>query len=234
MTKRRPTIGVTGEIEANGYFSVRAEYMRAVEKAGGVPVLLPPSPGDRVSALLGAVDGLMLTGGDDIDPSLYGEPPHPTSKWTRERDDFELAIARDAVERDMPLLAICRGQQLLNVALGGTLVQDIPDQLPHAGTHKLRGVPRWQIAHEVEVLPGTKLRQILGSDLLSVNSFHHQAVRQLGRGLRLAARSRDGVVEGLELPDRRFVVSVQWHPEAMWNQEPDHQELFRAFLDSIS
>jgi putative glutamine amidotransferase len=128
------------------------------------------------------------------------------------------------------VLAICRGQQVLNVALGGTLVQDVPSQLPQAERHKLRGVPRWETAHEVEVLQGTKLRAILGRDLLAVNSFHHQSVRDLGRDLRLSARGTDGVIEGIEVPGARFMVAVQWHPEAMWNQDPDHQELFRAFV----
>jgi putative glutamine amidotransferase len=225
-------VGVTVGIERNGYYSVRPEYVRAVEKAGGVPLLLAPSPAGEIASRLDAVDGLMLTGGDDVDPSLYGEAPHPTTRCTRERDDFELALVREALDRDLPLLAICRGQQVLNVALGGTLVQDIPDQVPEAGAHKLKGVARWEIAHEVEVAPGTRLRAIVGTDVLAVNSFHHQSVRDVGRGLVVSARSRDGIIEGVELADRRFVVGVQWHPEAMWNQEPDHQELFRAFVEA--
>jgi putative glutamine amidotransferase len=116
------------------------------------------------------------------------------------------------------------------VALGGTLVQDIPDQVPEAGAHRLRDVARWKIAHDVEVAPGTRLRTILGTGTLAVNSFHHQAVRDLGRGLVVAARSGDGIIEGIELPDRRLAVAIQWHPEAMWNQEPDQQELFRALV----
>jgi putative glutamine amidotransferase len=230
MRTSRPVIGLTVGIEGNGYFSIRPEYVRAVEKAGGTPVLLAPAPAAEVAARLAAVDGLILTGGDDVDPALYGEPAHPTSKWTRERDTFELAAVREALERDMPVLAICRGQQVLNVALGGTLVQDIPDQRPEAGAHKLKGVPRWEVAHEVEVTAGTRLRAIVGADVVGVNSFHHQAVRDVGRGLVVSARSRDGIIEGVELPDRRFVVGIQWHPEAMWNQEPDHQELFRALV----
>jgi putative glutamine amidotransferase len=230
MTASRPVIGVTVEIEESGDFSIRPEYVRALEKAGGIPVLLPPTAPEEVPARLAGLDGLLLIGGDDVDPAIYGEAAHPKSKWTRVRDDFELAAIHAALERDLPLLAICRGQQVLNVALGGTLVQDIPDQLPQAGVHKLKGVPRWQTAHEVDVAPGTRLRAIVGRDVLAVNSFHHQAVREVGRGLRVSARSRDGVIEAIELPDRRFVVGVQWHPEAMWNQEPDHQEIFRAFV----
>lgn len=226
----RPAIGITTGIDDKGFFSLRPEYARAVEKAGGLPVLLPP--GDDALSHLDRVSGLMLSGGSDIDPAIYGEAPHPTSRWVRERDDFELALAQAALERDLPLLAICRGQQVLNVAAGGTLVQDIPSQLPVPGPHYPKDVPRWQVAHEVEILPGTRLREIVGRDVLEVNSFHHQAVRELGRGLRLAARGRDGVVEAVESAAHRFVIGVQWHPEAMWNREPDHQELFRGFVDA--
>jgi putative glutamine amidotransferase len=226
----RPTIGITTGVDDKGFFTLRPEYVPAVEKAGGVPVLLAPARPDEVPALLERLDGLLMSGGSDIDPSLYGEAAHPTSRWVRERDDFEIALARAAVARDLPLLAICRGQQVLNVALGGTLVQDIPSQLPSAGPHYPKDVDRWRAAHDVEIAPGTRLRELVGRDVLAVNSFHHQAVRDLGRGLRLAARGRDGVVEGIESPDHRFVVGVQWHPEAMWNREPDHQEVFRGLI----
>jgi putative glutamine amidotransferase len=227
-----PRIGLTTEVDANGFFVIRPEYARAVEKAGGLPLLLPLSEPSRVGALLDELDGLMLTGGSDMDPALYREAVHPTTKGVRARDDFELALTHEALRRDLPLLAICRGQQVLNVALGGTLVQDIPSQVPGAGAHRLHDVPRWQGAHEVSVLPGTRLREILGRDQVAVNSFHHQSVKDLGRDLLLAARAADGVVEGIELPGRRFAVGVQWHPEAMWNQTPDHQELFRAFVEA--
>lgn len=223
-----PTIGITMTIDDKGFFSLRPEYARAVEKAGGVPLLL--APGSPAKAVLDRLDGLLLSGGSDIDPTLYGQAPHPTSQWKRERDDFELALTHGALERDVPVLAICRGQQVLNVAAGGTLVQDIPSQQPHAGPHYPKGVDRWHIAHEVDVLPGTRLREILGQDVLAVNSFHHQAVDALAPGLRLAARGRDGIVEAIESPNHRFVIGVQWHPEAMWNREPDHQELFRGFI----
>jgi putative glutamine amidotransferase len=223
-----PTIGITTGIDDKGFFSIRPEYTRAVLKAGGVPLLL--APGTSVDAVLERVDGLLLSGGSDIDPAIYGEAPHPTSQWKRERDDFELALTRAALERDKPLLAICRGQQVLNVAAGGTLVQDIPSQQPQAGPHYPKDVERWHIAHEVEVLPGTRLREIVGRDVLPVNSSHHQAVKDLGHGLRLAARARDGVIEAVESPAHRFVIGVQWHPEAMWNRDPDHQELFRSFI----
>ena len=226
----RPVIGITTAIDDKGFFSLRPEYVHAVEKAGGLPVLL--APGGEVTPHLDRIDGLMLSGGSDVDPAIYGEAPHETTQWKRERDDFELALTKAALQRDMPLLAICRGQQVLNVAAGGTLVQDIPSQLPAAGAHYPKDVPRWQTAHEVEVVPGTRLREIVGRDVLEVNSFHHQAVRDVGPGLRLSARGRDGVVEAVESAAHRFVIGVQWHPEAMWNRDPDHQELFRSFIEA--
>lgn len=224
----RPTIGITTGIDDKGFFTLRPEYARAVEKAGGLPVLLAPGP--DAAGHLDRIDGLLLSGGSDVDPAIYGEAAHPTSKWVRERDDFELALTREALRRDMPLLAICRGQQVLNVAAGGTLVQDIPSQLPASGPHYPKDVDRWHVAHDVDVLPGTRLREIVGRDTLPVNSFHHQAVKDVGRGLRLSASGKDGVVEAIESPAHRFVIGVQWHPEAMWNRDPDHQELFRELV----
>ena len=223
-----PVIGVTTGIDDKGFFSLRSEYVRAVEKAGGVAVLL--APGTLIEAVLERLDGVLLSGGSDIDPAIYGEPAHPTSQWKRERDDFELSLTRTVLDHDVPLLAICRGQQVLNVAAGGTLVQDIPSQQPQAGAHYPKGVDRAHIAHDVAVLPGTRLREIVGRDRLAVNSFHHQSVKDLGRGLLLSARADDGIVEAIESPAHRFVVGVQWHPEAMWNRDPDHQELFRSFV----
>jgi len=232
VTARRPRIGVTADSDPSGFVWLRPEYVRALEKAGGQPLVFPTTEAARAPELLDGVDALMLTGGDDIDPALYGQERHPTTRSARERDEFEIALVREAIARDLPTLFICRGQQVLNVALGGTLVQDVPSLVPGALNHRLKDVPRWQTAHDVEVLRGTRLREILGHDVLTVNSFHHQAVQDLGRDLRLSARAGDGVVEGVELPGRRFMIGVQWHPEAMWNQTPDHQELFRALVDA--
>jgi putative glutamine amidotransferase len=148
----------------------------------------------------------------------------------RERDDFELALCREALRRDLPILAICRGHQVLNVATGGTLIQDIPFQLPRAVDHDPER-ERWETAHEVLVLPGTKLRALVGRDRIAVNSFHHQAVKDLGRSLVVCARSAvDDLIEGVEATDRRFVLGVQWHPEGFWNQEETFHPLFEALV----
>jgi putative glutamine amidotransferase len=212
---------------------MREDYVRSVEQAGAVPVVLPPvSPGD-VPALLDRLDGVLLSGGVDVDPVLYGQAPHPKlGRVNRRRDDFELALTREALRRDVPILAICRGHQVLNVATGGTLVQHVPSLIGGVVQHDGRG-PRWRRAHRVEVTAPSRLHEILGQDALSVNSIHHQAVDRVGEDLVVSARSpEDGVVEGLEMPGRRFVVSVQWHPESFWNRPDSFQLLFDAHAEA--
>lgn len=230
MTRRAVGITIGYSTRTNEVFALRDDYVRSVEKAGGLPLVLAPGQPADAAALLDRVDALVLSGGADVDPAHYDEAPHETvTRVIPERDDFELALCREALRRDLPILAICRGHQVLNVATGGTLVQDIPSQLPGAAEHD-PDTERWETAHEVLVLPGTRLREILGSERVAVNSFHHQAVKDLGQGLVLSARAADdGVVEGIEMPDRRFVVGVQWHPEAFWDHEP-HDPLFAALL----
>jgi putative glutamine amidotransferase len=230
---RRPTIGITISYSAKNHelFSLRDDYVRAVEKSGGLPVVLVPGRPEDAADILSRVDGLMLTGGADVDPSLYGEDPHDTvTQVIRERDAFEIALCREALRRDQALLAICRGQQVLNVATGGTLVQDIPSQVVGAHDHDPEK-ERWETAHPVRILPRTRLREILERETIEVNSFHHQAVRDLGQGLVVSAESTaDGVIEGVELPGRRLAVGVQWHPEAFWDQPQGFQPLFDALV----
>ena len=231
---KRPAIGVTIENprQEAEVFRLREDYVRSVETAGGLPLVLAPGRPEDASDLLDHVSGLLLTGGADIDPALYGEAAHAKlGKVFRERDLFEVALCREALRRDLPLLAICRGQQVLNVASGGTLVQDIPSDIPGAVAHD-PDVERWQSVHDVEILPRTRLREILGTERVAVNSFHHQSVKQLGRDLAVSARSPDGVVEGIERPAEksRFVVGVQWHPESFWDHPPGFRPLFEAFV----
>jgi putative glutamine amidotransferase len=146
----------------------------------------------------------------------------------RRRDDFELALAREALRRDVPMLAICRGQQVLNVATGGTLIQDIPSEMKGAAKHDVSG-RRSRRSHGVVVAPGSRLHGILGRETVPVNSFHHQSVARVGRGLVVSARCpEDGLIEGLEMPGRRFVVAVQWHPESFWDEPDSFQSLFDA------
>jgi putative glutamine amidotransferase len=230
----RPLIGITvADGDARGRHALRVDYVRSVEQAGGVPVALVPLAEETVPLVLSRLDGLVLSGGGDLDPAHYGAAPHATlGSVSPRRDTFELALAREALLRDLPLLAICRGQQLLNVARGGTLLRDIPSELRGATEHDSRG-PRSRCLHEVQLLPDTRLRAILGRDTLAVNSFHHQAVDRLGDGMVIAARCpADGVVEAVEMPSYRFVVGVQWHPESFWQRPHCFHSLFEAHVEA--
>lgn len=234
----RVPIGLTiGNSEEDEIYSLRDDYVRALETAGGLPFILAPgNPGDAAAMAaeyLDRVEALVLSGGADVDPALYGEDRHQTvTRLVPERDAFELALCREALRRDIPTLAICRGHQLLNVATGGTLFQDIASQVAAAAVHD-PDQERWQRCHDVEILPGTRLFQILGRERVAVNSFHHQAVKELGRGLVLSARGcDDGVIEGMEMPDRRFMIGVQWHPESFWDQPQGFQPLFQGLVNA--
>lgn len=231
----RPAIGVTLDFSRQDreLFALRDDYVRAVEEAQGLPLVLAPGRPEDATELLDRVDGLLLTGGGDVDPALYGEAPHEKlGRVIPERDAFEVALCREALSRRMPILAICRGQQVLNVATGGTLVQDIPSQLTGGGVDHDPDTERWGTAHEVRILPGTKLRAILGADTIAVNSFHHQAVKDPGRGVVVAARSEDDVVEGIEVAGQPFALGVQWHPEAFWDHGRRFQPLFQALVEA--
>ena len=212
----RPVIGITAYLVPAAWGAwnmeaalVPADYVRAVVAADGVPLLVPP--GAAVEETLDLVDGLVFSGGSDLDPELYDAEAHPETVGTfRERDEFELELMRAALRRDVPVLAICRGSQVLNVALGGDLEQHVPDRV---GTEIHREVPGIFSEHDVEVLPGTRLGSILG-DRHDVKSHHHQGFGRLGSGLRESARAPDGTLEALEDPGRRFTLGVLWHPEA--------------------
>jgi gamma-glutamyl-gamma-aminobutyrate hydrolase PuuD len=223
----KPVVGITTYLTPAAWGAwqldaalVPASYVRSVVRAGGAPLLVPP--GASYEETLDSVDGLVFSGGSDLDPELYGEPAHAeTNDWVRERDDFELGLMQAALARDMPLLAICRGSQVLNVALGGDLEQHVPDRV-HTNVHK--ETPGVFADHDVAVLPETKLSSILG-DRADVKSHHHQGYGELGTGLREAARAPDGTVEALEDPTRRFTLGVLWHPE-----EGEDMALFEALV----
>ena len=189
---------------------IPASYVEAVEAAGGRPLLVPPST-DAIEETLDRLDGLLLSGGSDLDPELYGQDAHPeTNGIVPERDRAEIALLRAALERDMPVLAVCRGSQVLNVARGGDLVQHLPDVV---GDEKHKHTPGQFADHDVDLEPGTRVQRILG-DHAPVKSHHHQGYGRLGGGLHEAARAEDGTIEALEDPGRRFAIGVLWHPEA--------------------
>jgi putative glutamine amidotransferase len=207
-------------------------YLKAIQGAGGLPVVIPPLPGPAIEPLLEGLDGLCLSGGPDIHPSAYGREPHaelgPT--W-RDLDEAELAIARAADERGMPILAICRGAQALNVARGGTLFQHLPE-LGSPIEHRQRGIGPGP-SHRIEIEAGSRLAEAVGSTSIEVNSFHHQAPAEIGRELRAVAHAPDGIIEGLEDPGPRWVIGVQWHAEAMAvADQPEDAALFRAFVEA--
>jgi putative glutamine amidotransferase len=199
-----------------------ATYARAIEDAGGVAVLLPPATPRNAAAALDGVDGLLLVGGPDVDPRRYGAPRDShTGPARSDRDSWELALAEEALARDLPLLAVCRGMQVLNVALGGDLIQHLPDEV---GTDLHCPVVGEHGRHAVDLAAGSRLADILGPRP-TIATYHHQAVRTLGRGLTACGWAEDGVVEAVELGDRHWVFGVQWHPEAF-----EGHELFAAFV----
>lgn len=230
----RPPIGITADFSRDNpeLFSLRDDYVRSVEEAGGLPFVLAPGRPEDAPELLDRLGGLLLTGGGDIDPGIYGQAPHEKlGRVIPARDAFEVALCREALARRLPVLAICRGHQVLNVATGGTLVQDIPSEISGAVDHD-PDTARWEMAHEVRILPGTRLRAILGADRVAVNSFHHQAVGRTGTGVAVSATSEDGVIEGIELPAQPFTVGVQWHPEAFWDHGRVFEPLFAALVQA--
>lgn len=230
----RPIIGITLDSEEPGgysklpWYALRKNYADSVAAAGGVPVMLPHEP-DLAEHYLELIDGLLVTGGAfDVDPALFGaESRHATVKLKERRTAFELAILRGAVARDMPVLGICGGQQLLNVVLGGTLIQHIPDEVPGCLAHEQPN-PRTEPGHDVVLTPGTLLHRIAGAERIPVNSAHHQAVRAVGADVVINAVADDGVIEGIELTGKRFCVGVQWHPE--YAISPADTRLMDAFV----
>jgi putative glutamine amidotransferase len=229
-----PLVALTATTAAtDGIVRVRtnAAYVRALAAAGLVPLVLAPLNAAHAERALDAVSGLVLTGGEDVAPWRYGESPHPALGSVNEaRDAFELALVTAARDRGLPTLAICRGIQVLNVALGGTLVQDIPSQCPSALPHA-PGEGRATRVHEITVDSGSHLAEFLDADRLSVNSAHHQAIGRVAAGLQVTARSADGIIEGAEWDgDRWWAVGVQWHPEELTDTpEPWDRGLFAGF-----
>ncbi len=227
----RPIIGITGELEAARWRTWIREavvspvsYTRAVERSGGTPVVLPPVPSSSIPSLIAVLDGLLVAGGRDVDPSLYDEAPHDqTDLPDHRRDRFELLMIRAAIDADLPFLAICRGMQVLNVARGGTLIQHLPDQL---GNESHRPDPVKMMPHDVQISAGSKLADVLG-EYAPVPSSHHQAINRLGTGLTTVAWTEDKVIEAVELTGHRFGIGVQWHPE-----EGDDARIFEALVNA--
>ena len=228
---RRPLIGITSAYIPDGdYAKVHSSYTQAIKEAGGTPVILPvPEDDDLVGEYVRVLDGLLLTGGDDVPPEAYGESPlEQTKTLSPRRHRFEKVLVEAWLPTRKPILGICRGLQQINVVCGGTLVQDIPTQV---GTSVIHRDPkrRGDVAHRVEIEPGTMLRSLLSSASVQVNSNHHQAVKDVGKSLRISARSSDGVIEALEFTGGRFGLLVQWHPERITDAK-HRKAIYGAFV----
>ena len=214
-----------------------ADYVESVRRVGGEPVEVMAG-GEAPEHILARVDGVMLAGGGDVDPALYGQAAHATFEEAEAgRDAFEIALTKAALKGNVPLLAICRGMQLLNVAMGGTLIQDIPSQVPGALQHSVPE-PRFAIAHEVWVSKGSRLSELLADHMedgetCHVNSRHHQAVQRVANDFEVTATSPDGVIEAMEKPGAAFCVAVQWHPENFW-RTGEFRSLFEGILQAAN
>ena len=231
----RPVIGITASIDHRSpafgeTYSLTRKYAEGVLQAGGVPLIVPHNLGeDSLRAVLDRLDGVLLSGGGDIDPALFDEDAHPAiHEIESDRDRVELTLARWVVESDVPLLAICRGIQVLNVALGGSLVQDIPSQVPDALRHSFdrNTTPRNYLAHPVKIDPYSQLARVMRLEVAQTNSWHHQSIKQAADRLQVTAVAPDGVIEAVEVPGRRFAIGVQWHPEWLFEERAEQRRLF--------
>ncbi len=238
---RRPIIGCTSFcklVDNREVLGLNKTYVDAIVAAGGVPLLIPVglSESDQ-RAIFNLVDGILLPGGGDVLPRFYTEErPHDTLRGLDEnRDQLELFMAWISVKQSKPVLAVCRGHQVFNVALGGSLWQDISSQMPNANGHDHpNGLPRNHLLHKVNVLPGTKLSKYLTGDQVYVNSLHHQGIKELAKDLVATAFAPDGLIEAVELPGHPFAIGVQWHPEDLIHDDPQMLDLFKGLIEAAS
>jgi putative glutamine amidotransferase len=216
LRMRKPIIGVTSHVELDYKHSLSSDYIKAIIDAGGVPVILPIWLDSDVKQLANMLDGLVVTGGGDIDPTFFGEEPHPQlGTISPGRDSFEIAMINKMLELDKPILAICRGIQILNIALGGDMYQDIYSQNSQPLLQHTQKATRSHLAHYVNVEENSLLAAIAGQTQFKVNTYHHQAVRNVPKPLVISGVASDGIIEAIESKEHKFVLGVQWHPEAL-------------------
>ena len=238
VREMKPLIGITSSMGNSGGATVADTYIKAVLKAGGTPVVLPNLTDEEdIKKLAGTIDGLLVTGGGDIDPTLFNEEPHlGLGEITPDRDTFELSIIPKMIEANKPVLGICRGIQILAIAVGGDMYQDVYSQIEDRPLlqHQQKA-PRWHASHFVTIEDQSLLHRIMGTDRFKVNSFHHQTVRNPGNGFRISATSSDGLVEAIESIEHPFAVGVQWHPECLIeNNDAYSMKLFSAFISEAA
>lgn len=234
---RKPIIGLTTyQRERNAYCVVVTEYIDSVFASGGIPVNIPTiNDEDDYDYYIEMIDGLLLTGGNDINPRCYGEEPlKEINRIEPYKDRYEMGLFKRAYDMRMPILGICRGNQLINVALGGSLYQDINRQIPDSYGHYPKEVPDDELYHSVNIAKGSRLYEIMGEEHLLVNSFHHQAVKSMGTNLAAAAFSKDNIIEATESIEDRFLLGVQWHPECLTKRYPEFLKLFKSFNQAAS
>jgi putative glutamine amidotransferase len=233
-----PLIGVTTysftSNTGHPQFALNQAYIKSLHGAGACPLLIPSRlAGDVLQTFLSRLDGVLFSGGGDVRPERYGSQPHPlVTEIDEDRDELEIELVRQVAQAGLPFLGICRGLQVINVALGGSLYEDILEQRPDSLKHQnVAEHPRDYLAHSIQVQPGSRLAGILGGTDVQVNSLHHQGIRRLAPGLAATAHAPDGVIEAVELPEHPFGLAVQWHPECI-QAYPPMQSLFRAFVEA--
>lgn len=237
----RPVIGIPCQADFRAgsqrpIYGNNRTYVHAVESAGGLPILIPMLADLRhLEDLLPRLDGILFSGGIDMQPSLYGESKlAEADEPDTQLDEFEIAVANWALQEDIPILGVCRGMQLLNVVLGGSLYQDIASQRPDALEHRRRDLPRTALTHSVTIEAGSIMERVLGTRVLHINSLHHQAVRDPGKGVYISGRAEDGIAELMEVPGHRFLLGVQGHPEEIYGQVEPFSRLFQAFVQACA
>lgn len=229
----KPVIGVSSNL-TDLILSVPTDNIHAIARFGGVPIVLPNMEIDIIESIANLIDGLLLTGGGDIDPTLFGEEPHRgLGNIVPERDEFEIALIKKMLEQNKPILGICRGAQILSIAVGGDMYQDIYDQVKVDLLQHDQKATRTHASHYVQVNEGTVLQQIIGENRIKVNSFHHQAVREVPKGYKISGLASDGIIEAFESENHPFVLGLQWHPECLVNKEDAPSiAIFKKFIEA--